>query len=250
MDKSNRDNPILAKNPTIKTLSYAQVLAKLESARKEYKEFDEGHRKGLYLSMQRVAEAAVLVLADENIKARFRKKMGKQDALRAALTFIMDAKSKPGQKDASKRTLALWYLIEKLEVPVEDIATAIPKHGGIEKLASLAAKSRRDGADGDQDEDEEDQGEDEPEEIADENGKAEHKFGKRITVGLSPKLTKKLNRFADKTRIKIIGYVRMSADGTPTIEVKNILEAAKKKTSNSKTKKDEKPEDDESDWGD
>ena len=66
------------------TPSYEEVLAKLESAKREFKEFDEGHRKALYQSMQRVAEAAVLVVADENIKTRFRKKMGKKDALRAA----------------------------------------------------------------------------------------------------------------------------------------------------------------------
>jgi hypothetical protein len=202
--------------------------------------------------MQRVAKAAVLVVADENIETRYRKKMGKTDALRAALTFIFDAKSTPGKKDASKRTLALWYLIEKLEVSVEHVAEAIPKNGGIGKLARLAAKSVRDGADEDQDEDQEGQGEDEPEEMADKNGESEHKFGKRITVGLSPKLRKKLNRFADKTRIKIIGYVRMSSDGSPTIEVENILEAAaKKKNSKLKTRKaSEKPDDDESDWQD
>jgi hypothetical protein len=250
MDKSNRDKP------AIKTLSYDEVIGKLESARKEYKEFDEGHRKALYQSMQRVAEAAVLVMADENIKTRYRKKMGNKDALRAALTFIFDAKSTSKKKDASKRSLALWYLIEKLKVSVEAIAKAIPKNGGVGKLASLAAKSPEDDADEDQDKDEGDEGQededqDEPEE-ADENDKAEHKFGKRITVGLSHKLTKKLNRFADKTRIKIIGYIRMSSDGSPTIEVKNILEAAaKKKNSKSKTRKaGEKPDDDESDWQD
>lgn len=71
----------------------------------------------------------------------------------------------------------------------------------------MAAKSRQDESDEDQDEDQEDQdedqvdqGEDEPEEVADENDKAEHILGKRISVGLSPKLTKQLNRFADKTR--------------------------------------------------
>jgi hypothetical protein len=250
MDKSNRDKP------AIKPLSYNEVIGRLESARKEYKEFDEGHRKALYQSMQRVAEAAVSVLANENIKTRYRKEMGKKDALRAALTFIFDAKSTIEKKDASKRSLALWYLIEKLKVSVEAIAKAIPKNGGVAKLASLAAKSREDDADEDQDKEEGDEGQededqDEPEE-ADENDKAEHKFGKRITVGLSPKLTKKLNRFADKTRIKIIGYIRMSSDGSPTIEVKNILEAAaKKKNSKSKTRKaGEKPDDDESDWQD
>jgi hypothetical protein len=228
------------------TLSFQEVLIKLESAKEEYKEFDEGRRKSLYQSMQRVAEAAVLVVADENIQARYRKKMGKKDALSAALTFIFDPKSTPEQKDASKKTSALWYMIVKLEVAVEDIAVAIPKHGGIEKLARLAAKSREDevGEDQDEDEDDEDQKDkdqkdkhqDEPEE-AEESDKAENKFGKLISVGLSPKLTTKLNQFADKTRIKIIGYFRTSPDESPTIEAKKIMEApAKKQKAKSKTK--------------
>ena len=188
--------------------------------------------------MQRVAEKALLVKANETIESRFRKKMGKKDAVRAALTFIFDAKSTPEKKDASKKTLALWYLIVKLEVPVEDIATAIPKRGGIEKLARLAAKDKADEDLDDDDEDNEDQ--DKPEE-ADENDEAEHKLGKQIVVGLSPKLTKKLNRFADKTRIKIIGFVRISSDEPLTIEATRIAKLKTKKA-------DEEPDDDESDW--
>jgi hypothetical protein len=228
--------------------SYDEVLAKLESAKREFKEFDKGQRKALYQSMQRVAEAAVLVVVDENIKTRYRKKMGQKDALRAALTFIFDAKSTPEKKDASKRTLALWYLIEKLKVSVEGIAKAIPKSGGVGKLASLAAKSRQDEADEDQDEDQED--EDEPEEV-DETDEADSKFGKQISVGLSPDLTKKLNRLADNARIKIIGYVRMSSDGLLTIEAKQLKEVEpKKKTSKSKAKvaSKKKRDDDAGDW--
>lgn len=221
----------LRKNSTAKTPSYDEVLSTLESARKEYKEFDEGHRKELYQSMQRVAEAAVLVVADEKIKTRYCKKMGEKDALRAAITFIFDAKSTPEKKDASKRTLALWYLIEKLEVPVGDIAKAIPKNGGIGKLASLAAKSRQD----------------ELGEKADENGKAKHKLGKQISIGLSPNHTNKLSRFADKTRIKIIGHVRKSSDESPTIQVEKLLKLVASGKSKSK-EADEKPDDDENDW--
>jgi hypothetical protein len=233
-----------------KTLSFEKVIAKLETAKKEYKEFDEGQRKALYKSLERVAEVAVLVVADEKIETRYCKKMGKKDALRAALKFIFDAKSEPERKDASKRTLALWYLIVKLETSAEGIAKAIPKHGGIGKLASLAAKPRQDEADEDQDEDQEDQGEDEPEEVVNENDDAEHKFGRQIRVGLSPKLTKKLNKFADKTRIKIIAYVRMSSDESPTIEVEKIFAVAANKSKAkvvSKKKRDD-DEEDESDW--
>jgi hypothetical protein len=251
--------PNSVKASTINTLSYEELLSKLESARREFKEFEKGQRKALYQSMQLAAEAASLVKADESIESRYRKKMGENDAVYAALIFIFDAKSREKKKDASKRATALWYLIVKQKVAVEDIAMAIPNHGGIEKLARLAAKSRSDEADEDLDDDD-DEDQDKPEK-ADEDDKTEQKFGKLISVGLSPKLTTKLNQFANKTRIRIIGYVRKFPDELPTIEVKKIIEAAAKKKVNSKAKaakkKDansrtkataEKPDDDASDW--
>src|SRR5258708_6347475 len=252
MDKSNRDKPIVAKNSTIKTLTYGQVLANLESVKREYKEYLRDHRKTLYQFLQRAAETTLSVEADENTKSRLRKKMGEKDVLRGVLIFIFDAKSESETKKASKRALALSYLIEKLKVAVEDIATAIPKHGGIEKLARLAAESRQDS---DQDRDDEDDGqeddrrEDETEET-DESVEANHTFGRQIRVGLSPKLTKKLNQFADKTRIKIIGYVRAPPDELPTIEAKKLIEVeANKKNGKSKTEAaDKKPDDNERDW--
>jgi hypothetical protein len=252
--------PLKVEKSTIKTPSCEAVQAKLESARKEYKEFDEGHRMALYQSLQRVAEAAVLVVADENIETHYREKMGNNDVLRAALMFIFDPQSLAEQKEASKRASALWCLIVKLKVAVENIAKAIPKHGGIEKLARLAAKSRLDEGDVDQDEDE-DEDQDEPEE-EDEDDKPKHKLGNQLIVGLSPKINTKLYQFADKTRIKIIGYIRMSPDESPTIDVKKIIEApVKKKEAKSKTKAAKKKisksaaskkkrdnDDDESDW--
>jgi hypothetical protein len=207
-------------NSTIKTLSYDEVLAKLESLKREQRAFANGQRAALYRFLQQAAELALLVEADEDIQSRFREKTGEKDVMRAALIFIFEAKSESERKEASKRAQALRYLIDKLDVAVEDIATAIPKNGGVERLASLAAKSRQDEADEDQeDQDGDNRHEDAPEE-ADENVEAERKFGKQIRVGFSPKLTKKLSRFADKTRIKIIGYIRASSDGPPTIEVK------------------------------
>ena len=70
--------------------------------------------------------------ADNDNKARFRKEMREKDVLRAALDFIFDPKSEAEKKEASKRTNALRHLIEHLEVAVEDIATAIQKHGTCE----------------------------------------------------------------------------------------------------------------------
>jgi hypothetical protein len=240
MDKSNREKPIVAKNSTIKTTSYDEVINKLESAKQEFREFEKGQRKALYRSMQRAAETACLVKADETIASQFCKKMGEKDALYAALVFIFDAKTTEKKKEASKRAMALRYLVVKLKVPVQDIAVAIPKNGGIAKLARLDTKSRQAQADEDQDEDQEVEDEDEPEEV-DENGEAEHNFGKQISVGLSPKLTRKLSCFADRTRIKIIGYVRTSSDA-PMVEATKIFDLGAKVTS--KKKRD----DDASDW--
>jgi hypothetical protein len=235
MANVNRVKPIVA----IEALSYGEVLAKLEFVKKEHKEFDKGYRKTLYGFLQQAAEMALLLEVDEDMKSRFRKKTGEEDVLRGVLIFISDAQSAAEKKEASKRALALRHLIEKLKVAVEDIATAIPRHGGIEKLARAAAKSPPDEVDEDRD-DEDDEDQDKPEE-ADENDETESKLGNRIRVGLSPKLTKKLNRFADKTRIKIIGYVRISSDEPLTIEAKKIVKLKTKVASK------EKP-DDEDDW--
>jgi len=206
--------------PAKNSARYDETLAKLESLKREHKEFLKGHRKTLYHFLQRSAEAALSVEADENTTLRFRKKMDEKDVLRGTLIFVFDSKTKSEMKEASKRTLALRYLIDKLEVAVEDIAMAIPKNGGIEKLARLASKSDRDGSDEEQEDSDDD---DEDWELQEENVGTDRKFGKQIRVGVSPKLTKKLNRLADKARIKIIGHIRMSSDEAPMIEVEKII---------------------------
>ena len=207
------------------TPSYDEVRSRLECTRIEIEELENGHRKTLYGFLQQGAEMAMLVEADEKVKSRFRKEMGDKDVLRGVLIFIFNAKSLAEKKEASKRTLAVRYLIDKLEIAVEDIATEIVERGGIEKLARLAAKSRSSDEDQDDDEDED---QDEPEEEH-EDDKPKHKLGKQVIIGLSPKLATKLNQFADKTRVKIIGYVPMSSNESSTIEVKKIVEAPIKK---------------------
>jgi hypothetical protein len=143
----------------------------------------------------------------------------------------------------------LRYLVEHLEVEVEDIATAIQKHGGIERLAGMAAKHRQD-EDGQKQDDEGEQDRDEPED-AEEHGKPDTKSGRLIGIGLSPKLTKKLDRFADQTRIKMIGYVRRSQDETPTIELKKIIRLVAKQEGKSKVKgTGKRREEDARDWDD
>lgn len=236
-----------AKHSAIETLSYDEALAKLESLKREHKEFLNGHRETLYHLLQRSAEAALSVEVDENATLRFRKKMDEKDVLRGALIFVFDARTRPEMKETSKRTLALRYLIDKLDVAVEDIAMAIPQNGGIEKLARLASKSRED----DSEEEQEEQGDDDQDEEAAEE--AEESVGagrdKHVRMEVSPKLTKKLNRLADNARIKIIGYIRASSDELPMIEVKKIIEMqVKPKIAKKGKAKAARKKDDDSDW--
>ncbi|MGY4368438.1 hypothetical protein ACVW1A_004503 [Bradyrhizobium sp. LB1.3] len=235
-----------SKNSAIKALSYEEALAELESLKQEHKEFLKGHRKTLYQFLQRAAETALSVEADETTTSRLRKKIGEKDVLRGALIFIFDANSESDKKEASKRAQALRYLIDKLQVAVEDIATAILKNGGIEKLARLAAKTRQD----EPNEDQEDQDGDNQDEEAVESLDAERKFGRQIRVGLSPKLSEKLTRFAENARIKIIGYVRMSSDELPTVKVEKIIAIqAKGKTTKAGNAKTAGKKHDDGSWG-
>jgi hypothetical protein len=213
MAKVNRGKPIVAQKSASKISSYEEIQAKLESLKEEHLSQLQGQRLALYKRLQDATVAALSLEADPEFESRFLKKMHADDVLRAALIFIFVAKSEAEKKEASKRARALRYLIDEMDISSRDIATAIPKHGGVEKLARLAAKSA-------EDQDEEDQ--DKPEEDADENDEVEKGLGSLIKVSLSPKLNKKLNRFDDKTRIKIIGHVRVSSDDSPTIEVEKI----------------------------
>jgi hypothetical protein len=124
------------------TPSYDEIQTKLESLKEEHDRISQGHRLALYKLLQKTTEMALLVEADEKFESRFLKQMREKDVLRAALIFIFDAKSESEKKEASKRAQALRYLINELGLSAEDIATAIPKHGGIEKLARLAETER------------------------------------------------------------------------------------------------------------
>jgi hypothetical protein len=232
-----------------KKLSYDEVLTTLNALKKENEKYEERTRAALYQRLQQATAVAVLVEADKDIKTRFCKEMREEDVLRAALNFVFVPKSLAEKKEASKRNSALRYLVEHLEVEVEDIATAIQKHGGIERLAGMAAKHRQ-GEDGQKQDDEGEQDRDEPED-AEEHGKPDTKSGRLISIGLSPKLTKKLDRFADQTRIKMIGYVRTSQDETPTIELKKIIRLVAKQKGKSKVKgTGMRREEDARDWDD
>ncbi|WP_128957343.1 hypothetical protein [Bradyrhizobium zhanjiangense] len=216
-----------------KKLSYDEVLTTLNAIKKENEKYEERKRGALYERLQQATAVAVLVEAHEDIKSRFCKEMREKDVLRAALNFVFVPKSLAAKKEVSKRFSALRHLLECLNVEVEGIATAIQKHGGIERLASMAAKHRQ-GQDG---QNEGDQGEQEDRvelEDAEEKGKLDNKFGRLISVGLSPKLTKKLDQFVGRTRVKMIGYVRASQDETPTIELRKIIRLVAKQKGKSK----------------
>jgi hypothetical protein len=249
MFKGQRGEPASAS--TIETLSYEETLAKLESLKREHKEFLKGHRKNLYRFLQRSAEAALSVEADENTTLRFRKKMDEKDILRGTLIFVFDAKTESEMKEASKRAQALRYLIDKLDIPAEDIAKAIPKNGGIEKLARLASKSRQDDSYEVQEDRDDDDQDGEVQEKAEGSVGADRQFGKQILVGLSPKLNKQLKRFADNARIKIIGCILMSSQGAPAIEVKKITEVKAKANKSGRSRKvGKKRDEDATDWED
>lgn len=229
----------MAKSRRSDKLSYNELIAQLKLARKEYREFERGQRKTLYRFLQRSAELALAAESDKTSRSQFRKEVGEEDVLRGALIFIFDAKSKSELKEVSKRLQALKYLIEKLEVSAEEIAAALHKHGGVEKLAKLAAKSRKADKEAandqeDEDPDDEDRDTDGKEDDSVENNKddldqigkvdeAKRQFGNRLEVGLSPKQAKKLNNLADNARVKLIGRVRTSRDGETTVEVKKVI---------------------------
>lgn len=233
----------MAKSRRSKKLSYDELIAQLKQARKEYREFERGQRKTLYRFLQRSAELALSAEANKTNRSQFRKEVGEEDVLRGALIFIFDSKSKSELKEISKRLQALRYLIDKLKVSVEEIAAALDKHGGIEKLAKLAAESRKaekggakdqsdedphdeDPDDEDRDTDDQEDGGIENEENLDHAGEVEEtkpRFGKLLEVGLSPKQAKKLDSLDDNARIKLIGRVRTSRDGDPTVEVEKVI---------------------------
>jgi len=219
-------------------LSFNDHVTKLETLKKKNQEFENGNRKTLYRFLQETTALALSLDADKDMRPRFQKKTGEKDVLRGALSFVFNAESEPERKEASKRAIAIKYLVEKLKVSIEDIATAIPEHGGIEKLARAAAKPSKDEVNEDEDDDL-----DEPEE-AGESDEPKNNFGKQILVGFSPELAIKLNGFVDKTRVKIIGYVRVSSDEPLTLEADKIVklkakEAPRKKIAKSKAKKEE-----------
>jgi len=76
-----------------KTLTYDELLAKLKALKEENERFEKGQRAALYQRLQQGTAIALLVEADNDNNARFRKEMSEKDVLRAALDFIFAPKS-------------------------------------------------------------------------------------------------------------------------------------------------------------
>ncbi|MBR0875362.1 hypothetical protein JQ633_33755 [Bradyrhizobium tropiciagri] len=239
----------------IKPRSDSDLLGTLDQLQERYRTIKDGYRESLHQLMAGAMAIALAVEADEILKTRFQEKVGRtNDTVYAALIFITDAKSEAARKKAWKRARALRFLVEELGATLEDIPDTIREHGGVEKLARLAAqdqprRGKRAKKLGEEDQaSSERDADDEPDE-ADERvdaSKSERKavnFGRRIQVGFSPKLGSKLDRLADRSRIKLIGYFRTRAGEPPTIEIKKIIKLKRSVS-------DEKPSEAASDWED
>lgn len=233
-------------------------LATLDHLQEQYRTIRDGYRSSLNNLMAEAMAISLAVEADERLRARFHEKVGRtDDTVYAVLIFITDAKSKAAKKKASKRARALHYLVEELGTASEDIADAIREQGGIEKLARLAAQNqprkkskgavKLEPADVDQELSELEA----DSELDDADGEAAASqpkrkvvnFGRQIKLGLSPKLGAKLDRLADRSRVRLTGFVRSVAGELPTIDIKKITKL-KNSVSN------DRPTEDASDWGD
>ncbi|MBR0731567.1 hypothetical protein ABIF68_003875 [Bradyrhizobium japonicum] len=242
----------------VKPRSDIDLLVTLDHLQRQYRVIKDGYRAALNSLMAEAMAISFAVEADKELKARFHEKVGRsEDTVYAVLIFITDAKSEAARKKASKRARALRYLVEELGTASEDIADAIREHGGIEKLARLAAQklprkkgrgvAKLESVDEDQ-ESSGPSGDDEPDDIgagaaASQPEKKVVNFGKQIKIGLSPKLGAKLDRFADRSRIRLTGFIRTRAGGSPTIDIKKITKL-KNVASN------ERPAESASDWED
>src|ERR1700744_3374452 len=140
-------------------------------------------------------KVAIAIMSSRVARSRFLQEFGKteKDIVYCAMIFMSGAKSEQAKKKAWKRARGLSYLVDGLHVSTVDIADAIEKHGGIEALARLAAKKQP----------------------------RRKLFGKSKSqttreayqLGLSRKKRAKLEEFAPKTRLKMVGYLRTPSRG-------------------------------------
>ncbi|MBB4427880.1 hypothetical protein GGD66_006463 [Bradyrhizobium sp. CIR48] len=221
--------------------SYDELLDRLDHIKEEYRRVDQRYRLALYEMFADAMKIAMAIEADRERKDQFLKSVGqKSDVVYAAMIFITGAKSEEARKKASKAARALRYLVEQIGVSVNNIPEALQKHGGIQKLAGLAAINdpRRKSPPIAPGSNTAEQGE---ADHSDAGHRKEQKnvFDRQVQVGLPPKLRAKLDRLADSTEIEIIGLVRVPTGGRPTIEVRQITPLSSSG----------EHEEDEDDWG-
>ncbi|TQF27455.1 hypothetical protein UNPF46_30820 [Bradyrhizobium sp. UNPF46] len=222
--------------------SYDELLDRLDHIKKEYRRVDQRYRLALYQMFADAMSIATAIEADRERKDQFLKSVGqKSDVVYAAMIFITDAKSEEARKKASKAARALRYLVDRIGVSVDNIPEALQKHGGIQKLAQLAALNdpRRKSPPIAPGSNTAEQGEADHFDV---RHRKERKpvFDRQVQIALPPKLRAKLDDLADSTAIKIIGFVRVPTGEQPTIEFQDI-------TALSGSSAQEENEDD---WGD
>ncbi|WP_338691750.1 hypothetical protein V5279_36100 [Bradyrhizobium sp. 26S5] len=123
----------------------------VKALRREYKEDRAGYRKKKY---RRLAEAMALVVQLRGDAAETKafyeladKKLPKvpgsnlrKNLTAALICYVTCAKSENAVKQVWKQARALDYLIDDQGVDPKDIATEIPKRGGIEAIVKAAAQ--------------------------------------------------------------------------------------------------------------
>jgi hypothetical protein len=206
----------------------------LDSLKVEREQTEKGYRRKLYELIGQSAHIALLIESNDNICTQFREKCSTNDVLRASLDLVFDPKTLLERKENSKRTIAVRYLIDKLNIDPEKVASELRKQGGIEKIARRAAADDCEG-------DEHANGNAPKGGDGTINRAQKNELGRSVLVTFSPKLGKKLSRFGDNVRLRMIGYYRTSLDESPSIDVRKIVKLPPRK----KVEKDL-----ESDWED
>jgi hypothetical protein len=214
---------------------YNRLIAKLKAIKKKYRALSKGYRSEQYELMARtmtVAETIQSGAASSRFLDEFGDATGK-DVVYASMVFMSGAKSDAAKKLAWKRARALSFLVDELNVSIPDIPEAIKKHHGIEALVRLAAQKqprRGTGQPSDRrarlEEANSNAGHEEDGEDAGENEERAPKVGNArppYRLGISLKQRSKLKGFPHKTRLKLIGYLRVPSDGALTFEVENIV---------------------------
>jgi hypothetical protein len=203
--------------------SYDELLSRL----------DQGYRLSLYQLMADAMRNALAIEADHVNKDQFLKSVGqKSDVVYAAMIFITEAKSEGARKKASKGARALRYLVDQIGVPLDKIPEAIGEHGGVEKLARLAAQERprrkpsvpKPEVDGTGETEPEAKGGGQPHADGGEQEGGVAKIVPQIQLGIAPEILAKLVGFADNTAIQISGVVRARVGMQPRIEVEDITD--------------------------